>query len=127
MVDHEATVEQFEEEELALEDVGGSIWVLLFVHVSVLLPHEVLALGDELVRAHHAALLYLGGEVDAGGTEEERVDVTEGVGGVETPVVHYGGRDDLLAELQVLAAEGLDEVGEKDVDFLELVNGLKVV
>ena len=99
MVDDEAAVEQFEEEELALEDVCGAVGVLLLVHVSVLLPHEILALGDELVRAHHATFLHLGGEVDAGGAEEERVDVAQGVGAVEPPVVHDSSRDDLLAEL----------------------------
>ena len=91
VIDDEAAIEQLEEKELAFEDVGGAVGVLLLVHVRVLLPDEVLALGDELVRAHHATLLHFGGEVDARRAQEERVDVSEGVGGVEAPVIHYGG------------------------------------
>lgn len=62
--------------------------------------------------------------MDAGGTEEERVDVPEGVSGVEASVVDDGRGDHLLTELDTLPAQTLDEVGKEDVDLLKVVHVL---
>ena len=71
------------------------------------------------------ALFYHGGEVEARGTEEERVDVAQGVARVEALVVDDGRGDYLLSEAEVLAAQVLDKVGKEDVDFVEVLGGLE--
>ena len=103
----------------------GSVRVVWSQNVLVLLPNYQLALHDQLVGGHRPALFYLGGEVEARGTEEERVDVAQGVARVEALVVDDGRGDYLLSEAEVLAAQALDKVGKEDVDFVEVLGGLE--
>ena len=63
--------------------------------------------------------------METGWTEEERVYVAQGVPRVEALIVDDGRGDDLLAEAEVLAAQALDEVGEEDVDFVEVLRRLE--
>ena len=63
--------------------------------------------------------------MEAGRAEQQRVYVAERVPRVEPLVVHYGRGDDLLPQAEVLAAETLDEVGEEDVDLVEVLGRLE--
>ena len=98
MVHYQTAVQHLEEQKLALEDVVGSVGVLRLENVLVLLPNDELALHDQLVGRHGAALLHLGGEVEAGGAEQERVYIAERVARVEALIVDDGGGDDLLPQ-----------------------------
>ena len=125
MIHNETAVQHLEQQKLALEDVVRSVRVLGSQNVLVLLPNYQLALHDELVGRHRPALLHLGGEVEACGTEQERVDVTQRVPRVEALVVDDGRGYDLLPEAEILATQALDEVGEEDVDFVEVFGRLE--
>ena len=59
--------------------------------------------------------------MDTGGAEEQRVHISKRVPGIEAPVVDYSGGYDLLSQLQ-LSAQALDEVGEEDVDLVEVLH-----
>ena len=63
MVDDETAVQHFQEQKFTLEDVIGSVRVLWFEDVLVLLPDDELALHDQLVGRHRPALFHLGGQV----------------------------------------------------------------
>jgi len=83
--------------------VVGSVRKFVGVRVAEFGFHNRLEGGDEAVVGNDPKLFHLGGQKDAGGRQQQRVNALERVAGVETLEVHSGCGDHLLLQLQVLA------------------------
>ena len=122
VVDYQTAVQHLQKKELTLQDIGGAIRVVLLEDAAVLLLDEHATAVHQLPGRDGPALLDFRGQVDARGTQQERVHVAQRVARVEPPIIHYGRGDDLLSEFERIASETLDKVREENVNFMEVFN-----
>jgi len=79
--------------------VIGAVGKLLGVRIAELGLYGRLANGNQSGIGDDAELLHLGGQQDAGGRQQQRINVFQRVSRVEALKVHCGRGNDLLAQL----------------------------